>query len=172
MTWLVEYHLLMSEVAQSPIFRTRKLRRILAISCKPGPAGPVDDPDRLRYPRGGARRLDRLKGSLLRALYYATEPLLSGGHSQLTQKDRIEEAKRALAEKLTGWTAKEIKTYQDRQYSAYWLRADAELQRAHAEMIRTADKVGKPFEGSCISRALRALPNCRFIPPITRGFCR
>ena len=37
------------------------------------------------------------KGSLLRALYYATEPLLSGGHSQVTQRDRVEEAKAKLA---------------------------------------------------------------------------
>ncbi len=34
------------------------------------------------------------KGSLLRSLYYATEPLLSGGHSQVTQSDRVDEATR------------------------------------------------------------------------------
>ena len=42
------------------------------------------------------------KGSLLRALYYATEPLLSGGHSQVSQRDRVEEAKTNLRDAVSG----------------------------------------------------------------------
>ncbi len=165
-TWLVEYHLLMSEVAQS--------RDIQDPETAQNFGDIVQSPARLALlmiltacdiRAVGPGVWTGWKGSLLRALYYATEPLLSGGHSQLTQKDRIEEAKRALAEKLTGWTAKEIKTYQDRQYSAYWLRADAELQRAHAEMIRTADKVGKPFEGSVHIKSFESITELSFYTP-------
>jgi len=165
-TWLVEYHLLMSEVAQS--------RDIQDPETAQNFGDIVQSPARLALlmiltacdiRAVGPGVWTGWKGSLLRALYYATEPLLSGGHSQLTQKDRIEEAKQALAEKLTGWTPKEITTYQDRQYSAYWLRADAELQRAHAEMIRAADKAGKPFEGTVHVKSFESITEISFYTP-------
>src|SRR6185437_7774879 len=91
--WLVEHHLLMSEIAQSR---------------------DIQDPETARAFADSVQSLQRLallmiltacdiravgpgvwtgwKGSLLRSLYFATEPLLSGGHSQMSQRNRVEDA--------------------------------------------------------------------------------
>ncbi len=95
------------------------------------------------------------KGSLLRSLYYATEPLLSGGHSQVTQRDRIEAAKTVLRGALGAWPANEVETYVGRHYDHYWLRAEPELQVEHARMIRAADQGGLMFQGSIRVKIVR-----------------
>lgn len=146
--WLVEYHLVMSEIAQA--------RDIQDPETAQNFADIVQSPARLALlmiltacdiRAVGPGVWTGWKGSLLRALYYATEPLLSGGHSQLTQRQRVEEAKRVLAEELTSWNAKEIEAYQQRHYTTYWLRSDSGLQKSHAEMIRKASRDDNPFAG-------------------------
>ncbi|MBN9307765.1 [protein-PII] uridylyltransferase, partial [Devosia sp.] len=100
--WLVEHHLLMSEVAQSRDIQDPETAKSFA--------DVVQSPQRLALlmiltacdiRAVGPGVWTGWKGSLLRALYYATEPLLSGGHSQVTQRDRIEAAKSALRTALS-----------------------------------------------------------------------
>jgi [protein-PII] uridylyltransferase len=105
------------------------------------------------------------KGSLLRALYYATEPLLSGGHSQVTQSDRINYARRELAEALHAWPAADVDTYVARHYDHYWLRAEPELQVEHARMIRHADMAGDAFAGSIRIKAFEGITEVSFYTP-------
>lgn len=161
--WLVEHHLLMSEIAQA--------RDIQDPDTAQNFGDIVQSPARLALlmiltacdiRAVGPGVWTGWKGSLLRALYYATEPLLSGGHSQLTQRQRVEEARRALAEKLSGWTDKEIETYQERHYTTYWLRSDTELQKTHAEMIRKADKDDNPFAGSVKIKQFESITEISF----------
>nr|MBA2557558.1 bifunctional uridylyltransferase/uridylyl-removing protein [Chloroflexota bacterium] len=102
---------------------------------------------------------------LLRALYYATEPLLSGGHSQVSHRDRIEEARRDLAAALAAWPAEQIETYMDRHYDHYWLRAEPELQIEHARMIRAADTADEPFVGSIRIKSFESITEVSFYTP-------
>ena len=147
--WLIEYHLLMSEIAQARDIQDPETAKAFA--------DVVQSPQRLALlmiltacdiRAVGPGTWTGWKGSLLRALYYATEPLLSGGHSQVSHSDRVHAAKDALAKALTKWAPGEVETYAARHYDHYWLRAEPELQIEHARMIRQADEAGQPFAGS------------------------
>ncbi|WP_081691452.1 [protein-PII] uridylyltransferase [Cucumibacter marinus] len=165
--WLVRHHLDMSEIAQSR---------------------DIQDPETARRFADEVQSLNRLnllliltacdiravgpgvwtgwKGSLLRALYYATEPLLSGGHSQVAQIDRVAEARDALIEALKGdFADHEISGFVERQYTAYWLRAEHELQIDHARMVRKAERAGEPFAGFHRVKAFEAVTEISFFTP-------
>jgi [protein-PII] uridylyltransferase len=164
--WLVEHHLLMSEVAQSRDIQDPETAKTFA--------DVVQSPQRLALlmiltacdiRAVGPGVWTGWKGSLLRSLYYATEPLLSGGHSKVTQRDRIEAARGELRRALSGWPAAEVETYVGRHYDHYWLRAEAELQAEHARMIRTADHAGQMFAGSIRVKAFEGITEVSFYTP-------
>ena len=164
--WLVEYHLLMSEIAQARDIQDPETARAFA--------DVVQSPQRLALlmiltacdiRAVGPGVWTGWKGSLLRALYYATEPLLSGGHSQVTQSDRINQARQELAEALNAWPPAEVETYIERHYDHYWLRAEPELQIEHARMIRQADKTDEAFAGSIRIKAFESITEVTFYTP-------
>jgi [protein-PII] uridylyltransferase len=164
--WLVEHHLVMSEVAQSRDIQDPETARAFADL--------VQSPQRLALlmiltacdiRAVGPGVWTGWKGSLLRSLYYATEPLLSGGHSQVTQRDRVEAQRNVLREALVGWPGGELEDYISRHYDHYWLRAEAELQVEHARMIRAADAAGQPFAGSVRVKAFEGITEVSFYTP-------
>ena len=164
--WLVRYHLVMSEIAQARDIQDPETAKAFADI--------VQSPQRLALlmiltacdiRAVGPGVWTGWKGSLLRALYYATEPLLSGGHSQVTQRDRIEAAKQMLAEALTAWPKPEVDAYLGRHYDHYWLRAEHELQLEHARMIRSADQAGNMFAGSIRVKAFESITEVSFYTP-------
>jgi [protein-PII] uridylyltransferase len=164
--WLIEYHLLMSEIAQARDIQDPETAKAFA--------DVVQSPQRLALlmiltacdiRAVGPGTWTGWKGSLLRALYYATEPLLSGGHSQVTQSDRIESARHALAEALSAWPQAEVEAYVARHYDHYWLRAEPELQIEHARMIRNADLNGEGFAGSIRVKAFESITEVSFYTP-------
>ncbi|MET3901321.1 [protein-PII] uridylyltransferase [Devosia sp. UYZn731] len=165
-SWLIEYHLLMSEVAQARDIQDPETAKAFA--------DVVQSPQRLALlmiltacdiRAVGPGVWTGWKGSLLRALYYATEPLLSGGHSQVTQSDRIGAARHELAQALDGWSPSDIASYTARQYDHYWLRAEPELQLEHARMIRHADMAEQPFAGSIRIKAFEGITEVSFYTP-------
>ena len=164
--WLVEHHLVMSEVAQARDIQDPETAKAFA--------DVVQSPQRLALliiltacdiRAVGPGVWTGWKGSLLRALYYATEPLLSGGHSQVSQQHRIESAREELAGCLGSWGAAEIETYAARHYDHYWLRAEPELQIEHGRMIRAADAAGQPFAGSIRVKAFEGITEVSFYTP-------
>ena len=164
--WLVEYHLLMSEIAQSRDIQDPETAKSFA--------DVVQSPQRLALlmiltacdiRAVGPGTWTGWKGSLLRALYYATEPLLSGGHSKVTQRDRIEAARGELRKALAGWPAEEVEAYLGRHYDHYWLRAEPELQGEHARMIRAADQAGQMFQGSIRVKSFEGITEVSFYTP-------
>jgi [protein-PII] uridylyltransferase len=164
--WLIQYHLLMSEVAQARDIQDPETAKAFA--------DVVQSPQRLALlmiltacdiRAVGPGVWTGWKGSLLRALYYATEPLLSGGHSQVTQSDRISEAKRVLAQALDGWPQADIEAYTARHYDHYWLRAEPELQIEHARMIRHADQADQAFAGSIRIKSFESITEVSFYTP-------
>ncbi|WP_323014030.1 [protein-PII] uridylyltransferase [Devosia sp.] len=164
--WLVENHLVMSEIAQARDIQDPETAKAFA--------DVVQSPQRLALlmiltacdiRAVGPGVWTGWKGSLLRSLYYATEPLLSGGHSQVTQSDRISHARRQLAQALEAWPADAVESYIARHYDHYWLRAEPELQIEHARMIRQADKAGEVFAGSIRVKAFEGITEVSFYTP-------
>ena len=164
--WLIEHHLDMSEIAQErDVHDPRTAQQFADL---------VQSPNRLNLlliltacdiRAVGPGVWTGWKGALLRALYYQTEPLLSGGHSLLPQRDRVAEARQKLATALNDWPAEDIDRYMARQFTAYWLRAEHKLQIDHARMIRRAEKAGRAFAGFVRPKAFEAVTEVSFFTP-------
>ena len=110
--WLVEQHLTMSITAQSRDLNDRKT--ILDF------AAVVQSLERLKMllvltvadiKAVGPGVWNGWKGQLLRTLYYETEPVLTGGHSQVSRDKRVAAAREELAEALPDWPAKDRAAY-------------------------------------------------------------
>ena len=164
--WLVRYHLTMSEIAQARDIQDPETAKSFAEL--------VQSPNRLALlmiltacdiRAVGPGVWTGWKGTLLRSLYFATEPLLSGGYSQVSQADRIEEAKRTLGAALTDWAPDEVAAYEARHYNPYWLRAEHDLQVTHARMIRSADTEARSFAGSAEIKAFESITEVSFYTP-------
>ncbi|HTJ55992.1 MAG TPA: [protein-PII] uridylyltransferase [Devosiaceae bacterium] len=164
--WLIEYHLVMSEMAQSRDIQDPETAKAFADI--------VQSPQRLALlmiltacdiRAVGPGVWTGWKGSLLRSLYFATEPLLSGGHSQASQRNRVEEAKEGLRRQLSAWPAPEVEAYLDRHFDHYWLRAEPELQLEHARMVHAADQAGKSFAGAIRVQTFESITEVSFYTP-------
>ncbi len=66
------------------------------------------------------------KGQLLRTLYQETEPLLSGGHTQIPRSTIVQEAQDALRAALSDWPAADVDHFIGRHYTDYWSTHRAE----------------------------------------------
>ncbi len=165
--WLIRYHLIMSEIAQSRDIQDPETAHAFAQI--------VQSPNRLALlmiltacdiRAVGPGVWTGWKGSLLRSLYYATEPLLSGGHSAVSHKERLLEIKTALRDDLLaldcGWDEDSIKSYISRHYSPYWLRTDPALQVEHAKMVARADRAGQDFAGDYSIKAFEGITEVSF----------
>jgi [protein-PII] uridylyltransferase len=137
--WLIEQHLTMSNVAHSrDISDPETVRKFADI---------VQSPERLKLlliltcadiRAVGPGVWNGWKGQLLRTLYHETEPLVAGGHTQFSRKERIEEAQAVLRQALKDWPKGEVDRFIERHYPNYWLRTDARTQVEHAELLRKA----------------------------------
>jgi len=142
--WLVEHHLDMSTVAQS-----RDLGDPKTISSF---AATVQTLERLKLlliltvadiKAVGPGVWNGWKGQLLRTLYYETELVLTGGHSGVERKTRIQAKQDALRERLSDWSAEERDAYIARHYPAYWIKVDVAEQEKHARFLREAEQAGR-----------------------------
>ncbi|MCR9236633.1 MAG: [protein-PII] uridylyltransferase [Alphaproteobacteria bacterium] len=152
--WLIEEHLTMSSIAQSRdladrktiqdfhalVQTTERMKMLLILTvCDIKAVGP------------GV--WNGWKGQLLRTLYYETEPLLTGGFTQVAQSERVNRAKQQLShvlmeEKREGekaWSQRQVKTYQKLHYSAYWMRVDPDAMARHARFINNAESEKQTF---------------------------
>ncbi len=142
--WLVENHLLMSMTAQTRDLNDRKTIEDFAAV--------VQSVERLKLLlvltvcdiRGvGPGVWNGWKGQLLRTLYYETELTLTGGFSEVSRAERAAEARRQLAEALSGWPERDRKRYVRLHYDNYLLAVDLPDQKRHADFIRAADDAKK-----------------------------
>ncbi len=78
------------------------------------------------------------KATLLRTLYSETEAVLTAGHGALSEsrRERIEQAKDALRERMAGWDDAFLDAFMERHYPPYWLGLDAAVHEVHARMLR------------------------------------
>ncbi len=134
--WLVENHLIMSNMAQG--------RDLSDPRTAEGLAAIVQTKERLKMlvvltvcdiRAVGPGVWNGWKGQLLRTLYWETEVVLGGGHSAIDRKARVEAAQDALRRALPGWSDPEFDAYAQRHYPAYWLKVEPTRQVAHAKLL-------------------------------------
>ena len=140
--WLVRHHLLMSETAQ--MRDLNDFKTILDFTAV------VQSPERLKLlliltvadiRAVGPGVWNGWKGQLLRTLYAEAEPVLSGGHTSVTRKERAVEAQAKFFAKHPGWSEAEKQAYATRHYDAYWLSVGLEKHlKDHALIARSAPK--------------------------------
>jgi [protein-PII] uridylyltransferase len=142
--WLVENHLVMSSVAQS-----RDLSDRITIQNF---ADVVQSVERLKLlailttadiKAVGPGVWNGWKAQLLRTLYYETEPVLTGGFSEVNRAQRVAIAQDELKAELADWPAERRDAYMARHYPAYWLKVDLPHKIAHAGFLRAAEEAGK-----------------------------
>ena len=166
--WLIEQHLLMSNIAQSRDISDPKTIRDFADI--------VQSPERLKMltllttadiRAVGPGVWNGWKGQLLRTLYYETEPLVAGGHTGIERSQRVLDAKEALRATLTakGWTAAGIATFEDRHFPDYWLRTDVPQQTEHAELIQRAEASGQKLVTVAKTDAFKAITELTIYAP-------
>src|SRR5215831_9112121 len=142
--WLVENHLVMSTIAQSRDLSDRKtIENFSAI---------VQSLERMKLltilttadiRAVGPGVWNGWKAQLLRALYYETEPVLTGGFSEVNRAQRVAIAQNELKAELADWPPEEVERYLGRHYPAYWLKVDLPHKVAHARFVREAERAGK-----------------------------
>jgi [protein-PII] uridylyltransferase len=165
-SWLVEQHLTMSNMAQSrDLSDPRTIRDFAQI---------VQSPERLNLlviltvadiRAVGPGTWNGWKGQLLRALYNETEPLLSGGHTQASRNQRVEAAKAALRLSLADWQPDELDVHIERFYPDYWLRYETRQQVDHALLMRRASEAGDKLASDFKTDAFAAITELTVLAP-------
>jgi [protein-PII] uridylyltransferase len=141
--WLVEVHLVMSTVAQSRDLSDRKtIENFAAV---------VQSLDRLKLltilttadiRAVGPGVWNGWKAQLIRTLYYETEPVLTGGFSEVNRAQRVAMAQAEFRAELKDWPEQILQHYIDRHYPAYWLKVDLPHKLAHARFVRSSEEAG------------------------------
>jgi len=134
--WLVRYHLLMSDMAQkrdigdprtvrdfAKAVRTRKRLDLLCVLtvCDIRGVGPGT--------------WNNWKAMLLRQLYRDTAGALEGGLESVNRENREDEAKRALRDRLTTWTAADLRVECARHYAPYWQGLSTDTHEVFARLL-------------------------------------
>ena len=141
--WLIEQHLTMSTVAQSRDLSDRKtIENFAAV---------VQSVEHMKLLtilttadiRGvGPGVWNAWKAELLRTLYYETEPVLTGGFSEVNRSRRIEAAQAEFRAAFKEWPEAELNAYIGRHYPAYWLKVDLPRKIRHARFLKSAEQGG------------------------------
>src|SRR6202048_3459549 len=148
---LIEVHLLMSTVAQSRDLSDRKTIENFSAA--------VQSVERLKLltiltaadiKAVGPGVWNGWKAQLIRTLYYETEPVLTGGFSEVNRAQRVALAQAELRSALDDWSAAESNSYIGLHYPAYWLKVDLPHQIAHAQFLRSVAQTGKSLATSVV----------------------
>jgi [protein-PII] uridylyltransferase len=141
--WLIETHLTMSTVAQSRDLSDRKtIENFAAV---------VQSVEQMKLLtilttadiRGvGPGVWNGWKAQLLRTLYYETEPVLTGGFSEVNRAERIRAAQAEFRAAFTEIPEQELNAYISRHYPAYWLKVELSRKLRHARFLRASEQAG------------------------------
>jgi [protein-PII] uridylyltransferase len=105
------------------------------------------------------------KAQLLRTLYYETEPVLTGGFSEVNRAQRVAMAQSEVRAELKDWPAAEIDAYLTHHYPAYWLKVDLAHKVAHARFVRAAEAAGKSLATEIGFDAVRHVTELTVLAP-------
>src|SRR6516225_1402065 len=141
--WLIEEHLTMSTVSQSRDLSDRRTIENFA--------SVVQSVEQMKLLtilttadiRGvGPGVWNGWKAQLLRTLYYETEPVLTGGFSEVNRARRIAAAQAEFRATFPEWPEAELAAYIARHYPAYWLKVELPRKIRHARFIRASEQAG------------------------------
>ncbi|MGE0850495.1 MAG: [protein-PII] uridylyltransferase [Hyphomicrobiaceae bacterium] len=164
--WLIENHLLMSSIAFSRDISDPKTIRDFA--------NIVQSPERLKLllvltvadiRAVGPSAWNGWKGQLLRELYFETEPVVAGGHTQLASRDRIAAAQAAFRAAVADWPGEEVARFVERHYPDYWLKTETRKVVEHARLIRSAESAGLPLASAVTTNAFTAITELSLFTP-------
>jgi [protein-PII] uridylyltransferase len=137
--WLIRHHLVMSETAQ--MRDLHDFKTILDFT------GVVQSLERLKLllvltvcdtRAVGPGVWNGWKGQLLRTLYSETEPMLTGGHTAVSRKDRVHAAQDKFLTLHPDWDEAKKQQAAAKHYEAYWLNVSLERQVQHENLIARA----------------------------------
>ena len=164
--WLIEQHLVMSTVAQSRDLSDRKtIENFAAV---------VQSLERMKLltilttadiRAVGPGVWNGWKAQLLHTLYYETEPMLTGGFSEVNRAQRVAVAQAELRAELKDWPPERIEAYIARHYPAYWLKVDVPHRVAHARFVRAAEDAGKTLATTMGFDAARGVTELTVLAP-------
>jgi [protein-PII] uridylyltransferase len=143
--WLIEHHLVMSNIAQRRDLSDPATIRVFAET--------VQSQERLKLlylltiadiKAVGPGIWTPWKGQLLFALYSETAVILGGGSSESLHARKYH-AQQALRRLLPGWTEDQWERYIGYHTATYWARGDLIRQKEHADLIFGIEESGRPF---------------------------
>jgi [protein-PII] uridylyltransferase len=164
--WLIEVHLVMSTVAQSRDLSDRMtIENFSAV---------VQSVERMKLltiltvadiKAVGPGVWNGWKAQLIRSLYYETEPVLTGGFSEVNRAQRVAMAQAEFRAELKDWTPAEIDAYIALHYPAYWLKVDLPQKISHARFLRGAAQAGKSLATSVAFSTARGVTELTVVAP-------
>ena len=164
--WLVENHLVMSTVAQSRDLSDRKtIENFAAV---------VQSAERLKLlailtaadiRAVGPGVWNGWKAQLLRTLYYETEPVLTGGFSEVNRAQRVASAQAEFRAALKDWPPERLEAYIAKHYPAYWLKVDLPHKLQHARFVRAAQNDNKNLATTIAFDSERAVTELTVLAP-------
>ncbi|MGE0338345.1 MAG: [protein-PII] uridylyltransferase [Xanthobacteraceae bacterium] len=164
--WLIEQHLTMSTIAQSRDLSDRKTIEDFAAV--------VQNLERLKMllilttadiRAVGPGVWNGWKSQLLRTLYYETEPVLTGGFSEVNRSRRVEMAQDEFRRAFAGGNPQELDRYILRHYPPYWLKVDLNRKLEHARFIREAEAAKKVVATSVRTEPARGVTELTLFTP-------
>ena len=164
--WLVENHLVMSTIAQSRDLSDRRTIENFATT--------VQSVERLKLlailttadiRAVGPGVWNGWKAQLIRTLYYETEPVLTGGFSEVNRAQRVAIAQNEFREAMKEWPADLLETYIAKHYPAYWLKVDLPHKIEHANFVRATEDADKRLATSVAFDAERAVTELTLLAP-------
>jgi len=164
--WLVEVHLVMSTVAQSRDLSDRKtIENFAAV---------VQSLERMKLlailttadiRAVGPGVWNGWKAQLLRTLYYESQPVLTGGFSEVNRAQRVAAAQAEFRGELADWPEADREAYIGRHYPAYWLKVDLAHKVEQARFVRAAEVAGNRFATSVGFDAERGVTELTIFTP-------
>jgi len=176
--WLITNHLVMSSVAQSRDLSDRKTIENFA--------DVVQSAEQLKLltiltaadiKAVGPGVWNGWKAQLIRTLYFETEPVLTGGFSEVNRAQRVALAQREFRESMTDWPEAQREAYIAKHYPAYWLKVDLAHKIKHANFLRGTDEAGTnlatsiAFDDPAVTELTVMAPDHPWLLSIIAGAC-
>ena len=163
---LVEVHLVMSTVAQSRDLSDRKtIENFAAVAQSLERLKLLTILTTADIRAVGPGVWNGWKAQLMRTLYYETEPVLTGGFSEVNRAQRVAVAQAEFRAQLSDWPSEELDAYIARLYPAYWLKVDLPHKLDHARFVRTTEAAAKKLATSVGFDAARGVTELTVFAP-------
>src|SRR6202163_4492927 len=164
--WLVEVHLVMSTVAQSRDLSDRKtIENFAAVAQSLERLKLLTILTTADIRAVGPGVWNGWKAQLLRTLYYETEPVITGGFSEVNRSKRVEFAQGEFRGAMKDWAADKLNHYIARHYPPYWLKVELERKIEHARFMTEAEDAGRQLATSVRIDAPRGVTELTILAP-------